>query len=272
MLVPGIWKLTDPVGASTRLHQALVPASLSLATALGLGVAETFAGVLLLVPRFRRWGAWLSGLLLIAFMIYMAVNYTALSGEECNCFPWIKRAVGPAFFIGDAIMLVLAVLAWQWARRSENVRSAALVLAAVCVFAGVCYGVRVTQQGLVRAPSTITVDGQPYSLDEGRILLYFFDPECTHCYLAAQGMSSFKWNEVKVIGVPTERPEFAPQFMKDTGLQAAISSDIAKLREKFSFGDPPYAVALEHGQQAAAMTVFEGDEPKVSLKQIGFIQ
>ena len=272
MLVPGIWKTTDPVGAATRLHQALVPSWLSLPAAIGLGICEIFAGVLLFVPRFRRWGACLSAVLLIAFMAYMAINYGALSGQECNCFPWIKRAVGPAFFISDLLMLMLAVLAWQWARRSEGTRSAALVLAAVCVFAGVSYGVRATQQGLVKAPSSITVNGKPYSLDEGRIVLYFFDPECTHCFLAAQEMANYKWNEVKIIGIPTERPEFAPQFMKETGLNAEYSTDIKKLREKFSFGDPPYAVALEHGQQAGTMTVFEGDEPKMSLKQIGFVQ
>jgi hypothetical protein len=272
MLVAGIWKTTDPVGAATRLNQALVPAALSLPAALALGVAETFAGVLLFVPRFRRWGAWLSGLLLVAFLIYIGINYGALRGEECNCFPWIKRAVGPAFFIGDGIMLVLALFAGLWVRRSEGVRSASIVLAAVCVFAGVCYGVSVTQQGVVRAPKAVDVAGQPLSLSEGRILLYFFDPECTHCYLAAREMSTYQWNDVKIIAVPTERPQFAQQFLNDTGLKVPYSTDIAKLRETFSFGDAPYAVALENGQQVAVMTVFEGDEPSASLKRAGFIQ
>jgi uncharacterized membrane protein YphA (DoxX/SURF4 family) len=271
MLVAGIWKTTDPVGAATRLHQALIPAGLSLPAALALGISETFAGVMLIVPRFRRWGAWLSGALLVGMLFYIGINYNALQGEECNCFPWLKRAVGPGFFLGDLVFLALAVLAGIWARRSEGVRSAALVLAAVCVFAGVFYGVTVTQQGLVRAPETITVNGQPFSIDDGRVLLYFFDPECTHCYLAAKEMSTYKWNEVKVVAVPTERPQFATQFLNDTGLKAPYSTDIAKLRQTFSFGDPPYAVALEHGKQVAAMTVFEGDEPQVSLKQIGFI-
>ncbi|MCW5983225.1 MAG: hypothetical protein KIT09_34360 [Bryobacteraceae bacterium] len=271
MLVAGVWKTTDPVGAATRLHQALVPAWLSLPGALALGIAETFAGVLLVVPRFRRWGAWLSALLLVAFLIYIGINYSALQGEECNCFPWIQRAVGPAFFIGDLVMLGLAALAGVWARRSEGMRGAALVLAAVCVFAGVSYGVNVTQQGVVRAPKSIAVEGRQVALDEGRVLLYFFDPECTHCYLAAREMGTYKWNEVKVIGVPTERAQFAPQFMQDTGLNAPYTTDAAKLRETFRFGDPPYAVALEHGQQVAAMTVFEGDEPQASLRQIGFI-
>src|SRR5436305_2262643 len=95
--VAGLWKVTDPAGAAVRLAQAKVPESLSIAAALGLGVLETFAAVLLLVPRFRRWGAWLGTLLLISFMVYIGVHYNELRGSECACFPWIKRAVGPAF-------------------------------------------------------------------------------------------------------------------------------------------------------------------------------
>src|SRR6185295_4140250 len=66
-LVAGIWKVTDPTGAAVRLAQAKVPESLSLAAAILLGIAETVAGVLVLVPRFRKWGAWLGGFLLLAF-------------------------------------------------------------------------------------------------------------------------------------------------------------------------------------------------------------
>ena len=44
--------LDDPLAA--RMAQAKVPESLSIAAAIGLGTLETFTGVLLLVPRFRR--------------------------------------------------------------------------------------------------------------------------------------------------------------------------------------------------------------------------
>src|SRR5260370_42527692 len=88
-LVAGIWKITDAPGAAVRLAQAKVPQDLSLAAALLLGIAETVAAVLILVPRFRRWGAWLGSALLVAFMIYIGANYTALHGAEGNCFPWI---------------------------------------------------------------------------------------------------------------------------------------------------------------------------------------
>ena len=114
-LVSGLWKITDPFGAAARMAQAQVPASLSLAAALGFGVAEVFSGILLLVPRFRRWGAWLCGLMLVAFLVYFAIHYQTLRGEDCSCFPWLQRVVGPWFFISDGIMLLMAVAAGWWA-------------------------------------------------------------------------------------------------------------------------------------------------------------
>jgi hypothetical protein len=226
---------------------------------------------MLLVPRLRRWGAWLSGLLLVAFLVYIGINYNALQGEECNCFPWIKRAVGVGFFVGDLIMLALAVLAGVWARASEGKRGAVLVLAAVTVFALVSYGVHAARMSGIMAPETIQVDGKAFPLRQGRVMLYFFDPECSHCFFAAKEMSAYAWKDVRIVAVPTERPEFAQQFLNDTGLKAPISTDVAKLRAVFQFGDPPFAVALNGGRVTATMTVFEGAEPRATLDRIGFI-
>src|SRR5213079_1559354 len=88
-LVAGLWKVTDAPGAAVRLAQFKVPQDLSLAAALLLGIAETFSAVLILVPRFRRWGSWLMSFLLVVFMIYVAVFYNQLRGEECQCFPLV---------------------------------------------------------------------------------------------------------------------------------------------------------------------------------------
>jgi hypothetical protein len=169
-------------GAAARLAQMKVPQELSLAAALLLGIVETFSAVLILVPRFRRWGSWLTSALLIVFMIYVGINYTALHGAECQCFPWLKRAVGPGFFVGDGVMLFLAVLAGLWSKRSENLRNASLVLGAVVVFALVSYGVAATHNSGVKAPDSVTGDGKPYSLQQGRVFIYFFNPECMHAW------------------------------------------------------------------------------------------
>src|SRR3954468_758537 len=154
-LLAGLWKLTEPYEAATKMMQAKVPGQLSLFTAVFMGVAETFGAVLLLVPWFRRWGALVTGGLLIAFMIYIGYHYNALRGEECSCFPWVKRAVGPGFFIGDGIMLLLAILVGLWARNSEGVRPASVILGAVAVFAMVSFGVSATRHTGTKAPDII---------------------------------------------------------------------------------------------------------------------
>ncbi len=271
-LIAGTWKITDPLGASQRLVQALIPAMISLPAAIGLGIAETFAGVLLLVPRFRRWGAWLTGAMLVAFMLYVGILYGSLKGEMCSCFPWLERAVGPGFFIMDSAMLLLAFVAGLWARPTQSMRSAAIVFGAVTVFALVSYGVTAVRQGEIMAPREIAVEGRPFDLHKGRVFLYFFDPECGHCFFAARDMSGYAWKETRVIVVPTVRQQFAQEFLKSSGLGALITGDVEELRKVFSFGDPPYAVALQNGRQEAAFISFDDSEPRTTLAKLGYIE
>ena len=172
-LASGIWKLTDLDATAERMVQSLVPVSLSMLAALTVPVAETFAGVLLLIPRYRRWGAWIAGLMLVAFMIYIGVLYDRLLGEDCNCFPWIRRVVGPAFFAGDAGMVLLAVAAGWWSVKSRGWRRAALILGCVCLVACGSYAVSAIRRSRADAPETAIVDGRPLKLREGRVLLYF---------------------------------------------------------------------------------------------------
>jgi uncharacterized membrane protein YphA (DoxX/SURF4 family) len=270
-LSSGIWKITDVPGWAVRVTQARVPASLSLPAAIGFGIAETFCGVLLLVPRFRRWGAWLAGGLLVLFLGYFALNYSALAGQDCSCFPWLKRVVGPGFFIGDAAMLALAVVAGIWAKPSASMRSAILVLGAVSVFALVSYGVEVTRQTGVEAPATITVDGKPLSTHLGKVFIFFFNPECMHCFDAAKKMSKMNWGDTKVVSVPVEQIQFAHQFLQDTGFKAGVSNDLEVLKKAFPFVNAPAAVALVNGRGKAMLTQFDETEPEATLKKLQFI-
>jgi len=153
-LVSGLWKVVDPLGWSQRISQLNVPQSLSLAAALAFGIAETLGAVLIIVPRFRRWGAILVGALLLAFMAYFALNYNLLRGAECSCFPWVKRVVGPEFFMGDGLMLLLALCAGVWSKPSGSLRSALVIAGVVTVFAFVSYGVEAVRQTGTRSPDT----------------------------------------------------------------------------------------------------------------------
>jgi uncharacterized membrane protein YphA (DoxX/SURF4 family) len=270
--VSGAWKLSDPFMWAQALTEFRVPAALSLPFTLALGVGEMLGAVLIAVPRFRRWGSWLIALLLVAFMIYIGANYSVLAGKDCSCFPLVKRTIGPGFFIGDTVMLLMAGLAGWWARPSENIRGALVILGAVAVFAAASLGINTTRQSGLKAPDSITVDGKPFSLGEGNILLFFYDPECMHCDAAARRMSKLNWKDTKIIGIPTQDPQFAASFLKDTGLRAGTSNDLQLLRSTFKFQDPPYGVALVRGHQKVALPTFEGGEPDATLRKIGFIE
>lgn len=272
-LASGIWKLTDLDATAERMVQSLVPVSLSMLAALTVAVAETFAAVLLLIPRYRRWGAWIAGLMLVAFMIYIGVLYDRLLGEDCNCFPWIRRVVGPAFFAGDAGMVLLAVAAGWWSVKSRGWRRAALVLGCVCLVACGSYAVSAIRRGRADVPETAIVDGRPVKLREGRVLLYFFNPECTHCLAVAREMSKHSWGSTRLVALPTSDPQFASSFLEEAGLRAGISPDAASLRKAWPFTEAPFAVALDRGRVVATFNSGQvvGEGYYATLKRFGHL-
>ncbi len=274
-LLAGIYKAIDPYKFAALAKNLLVPYDLTLPLALLLGVLETTAGILILIPRFRRWGAILGGALLLGFMAYVGWNYTALQGRDCSCFPELKlpfglaidlkRKVGPGFFYGDALFVAAAAIAGIWAKRSHGMRNAAVIMGAVAVFTGVSYGVAFTNQTGLKAPDSIIVDGQPMSLQEGRVILFFFDPQCGTCFAVGQSMAPLKFqSDIKFVGIPTRAFEGAPSYMGDppagTNLKKPMSMDVAKLREVFKFDYPPFLVMLERGRQTGGITISEFDE------------
>jgi uncharacterized membrane protein YphA (DoxX/SURF4 family) len=273
--VSGAWKLTDPFVWSQALSEFRVMPALTLPGTLALGVAEMVGAVLILVPRFRRWGAWLLGLLLVVFIVYIGANYTALVGKDCTCFPLVKRAVGPAFFLEDGAMLLMAVVAGMWARSSENLRAALVILGAVVVFAGASFGVNSARESGLKAPASITVDGKPLSLQQGNTFLFFYDPSCTHCEAAARKMAKLNWKDTHVVGIPIDTPQWAASFLHDTGLKAGTSNDLELLKGTFKFATAPYGVALVRGRQKATVDVgtFETDgQPAALLHGLGFVE
>jgi len=269
--VAGLWKLSDVTQTQVRLTQLLVPQPLSLAAALGLGTTETFAGLLLLLPAWRRWGAWLSGFLLGVFMAYVGYNYRALTGADCTCFPWLKEAIGPMFFVRDGALMGLALLAGWWAAPSRNPRRAAATLAAVAVLAGGWFALdRSRNPGAMVEHASITADDRPLSLKQGRVFLYFFNPLCPHCFQAAQAMSRLTW-QATIVGLPTQDFEQGREFFRSAGVtQAQLSPDAGKLRQSFPFRDVPYAVAVENGRVREKLVFFEEPELAATLRRLGF--
>jgi uncharacterized membrane protein YphA (DoxX/SURF4 family) len=271
-LTAGIWKMSDPFTWARMVEDLRVPYQYSLPLTLLLAVAETLAGALVLFPKFRRWGAALAAVLLVAFMIYIGVNYSVLLGKDCSCFPWVKRTVGPGFFVGDAAMLLAAIIAAWWSRPPEGVRNAGAVLALILVAAATSFGIATTRLSGTKAPDVITVDGKPFSLQHGRIFLFFYDPQCGHCDAAARHMSKYQWkDDVTVIGIPTQQKQWAGAFLTDTGLKAKTSLDLDLLKKTFPFGDPPYGVLIENGRERSPVPHYDEPEPSETLKKLGLI-
>lgn len=269
----GFWKLTDISGWQLKLTQLLVPTSLSLAGTLVVGVTEVAAGVLLLRPAWRRWGGLLSSVLLVGFMAYMAVNYETLQGEDCSCFPWLERAVGPAFFWSDAAMLAASLLAARFSPRPRNLRGAGVAVLAVAAFATVMLGIdRFAPEPAVNYEASITADGESYDLGQGRVFLYFFNPSCIHCLHAGQAMAKHEWR-VDFVGVPTQDPDWGPGFVEDAGLQnVKLSPDVDILRETFVFQDVPYGALLENGKVIEDIVFWEEPELAETLREHGFVK
>lgn len=272
-LVAGVWKASDPERVAVMLAQLKVPQNLSVPLAICLGIAETFTGVMLLLPRFRRWGSIAAGFLLLAFMVYIGIHYTELRGADCSCFPWLKRTVGPGFFAGDAIMLAVAVAAGIGTRASDGMRTAGLILSAIAVFALVSYGVNAARHTGTKAPATILgEDGKTISLQEGKVFIFFFNPQCMHCLEAGRKLATMNWGDTRFIGVPTENPQYGDWFMKNARLtgKGSVSKDLTLLKKVFPFDLPPAGVALEDGYQKAMLLQFEDAEPAATLKKLGF--
>ena len=269
----GLWKLTDISGWQLKLTQLLVPVQLSLVGTLAVGVAEVAAGVLLLRPAWRRWGGWLSVALLAGFMAYMAVNYQTLQGEDCSCFPWLERAVGPAFFWSDAAMAAVALLAVRFSRPSEDVRRAAIAVLAVAVFAVGMLGVdRLQPPPELAGIEPISADGSEYDVREGKVFLFFFNPSCLHCLHAGQTMAKYGWL-VDFIGIPTQDPDWGPGFLQDAGLTGVkLSPDVERLRETFVFEDVPYGAVLEDGSVLERLVFWEEPELSETLRRHAFIE
>lgn len=272
-LLAGLWKITDPLGAAVRLAQLKVPQPVSVFTAIALGSIETFTGVLLLAQRWRRWGAWIATVLLVIFMAFIAINYEELRGADCSCFPWLKRAVGPWFFAGDGAMLLLALGAGFRSRTVAGMRSAGLLLGVIAAFAVISYGFAAGRNTGTKAPGTITTEeGRPVSLSEGKVFIYFFDPQCLHCLEAGRRLAALNWGNTRFIGVPTENPELGAWFMGKAGLsgKGIISRDLAALKTAFPFESTPAGVAVENGYGKAMLRQFEEGEPAATLRRIGF--
>ncbi len=275
-LVAGVYKLSDIGGFQVKLAQLLVPSALTLPATLVVAISELFAGVLLLRPAWRRLGGLVSTALLLGFMAYMALNYTALQGEDCSCFPWLERAVGPAFFWSDGAMVVASLIAAWFAPKMVAIRQTRFVLFGIIALAAVGLGYdKFGPAGGTDVPATIVVEGEQYQLRRGKVLIYFFNPTCMHCLAVGQDLSKYTFS-ADFIGVPTQDYDFGPGFLEDAGLAGMVelSPDLDLLKETFPFTDVPYAATVSDGAVTHRFTLIDLEEPEMGrrLRELGIVE
>ncbi len=272
--VSGGWKVLSPFKTGELLEQAQVPGGWGAIGAAALGTLELLAAFLLFVPRFRRWGGMIGSALLVFFIGWIGYNYNVLVGHECSCFPIIKRTVGPGFFVGDGVLLLLGLAAWAWSPRIARWRVPAVAFASLAVFALASFGAQAIQRKNVQVPNPVIVDGKPQNLTEGQVFLFFYDPSCMHCDAASKFMSKLNWGSTRIVAIPTINPQWAASFLHDTHLKAGTSLELAKLKKAFPFVDPPFGVALDDGRvkQTFGQAQFDVPLPEPQLKKLGFVK
>jgi len=273
-LVSGAWKVLSPFKTGELLEQAQVSAGWGPIGAASLGTLEVLAAVLLFTPRFRKWGALLGSALMIFFMAWVGYYYNVLVGHECSCFPIIKRTIGPGFFIGDGVMLLLGLAAFAWSSRATTFKIPAAILAGLIILAGTSFAINSAQRKNVQIPTPVIVDGKPQNLAEGKVFLFFYDPSCMHCDAASKFMSKLNWGDTRIVAIPTINPQWAASFLRDTHLKAGTSLELEKLKKSFPFVDPPFGVALEDGKvkESFGQAQFNAPSPKPDLEKLGFVK
>jgi hypothetical protein len=162
-----------------------------------------------------------------------------------------------------------------WSAKVVSAKLPATMLASLAVLAGVSYGLNARSHTTVDVPTPITVDGKPFNPAEGKVFIFFYDPQCMHCDAASKFMAKLNWGDTKIVAIPTVNPQWAGSFLSDTGFkQAGTCLETERLRKAFKFIDPPYGVALVDGQVKGTFTQAQFNEPlpQPDLQKLGFVK
>ena len=267
-----VGRLVGDVGASVTGALIVLGDQLGLYKAMADGepvTSQQLAEKTGLRERYLR--EWLAGQASAGYVDYdEGSDSFSLSPEQAMAF---AEEDSPAFFAGDAAMLVLAAAAGFWSQRSAACRPAAAAFLAVIALTAMSYAVTSMRRAGTAVPAAITVDGHAFPLRKGLVLLYFFDPECSHCYTVAGEMAKWRWGTTRVVVLSTREARFTGGFLASAGLKAGISPDADTLRRALPFTDPPYAVALRHGKVVATFNSgqMEGADYFEALKRLGIL-
>jgi hypothetical protein len=84
-------------------------------------------------------------------------------------------------------------------------------------------------------------------------------------------MATLDWGQTRVVAVPVEMPQYAAQFLYDTGLKAVVTPDFDLLKRTFGYTAYPFGVAVDNGRERAPLARFDETEPAATLRRLGFV-
>ncbi len=280
-IVAGVWKLSAPALAGIRLVEVGVPSAWGLPLAVLLGSFEVFSGVLLLWPRYRRWGALLVAVMLGIFMAYMGARYTTLKGTACGCLPGRSKGLGVGFFIEDGLMLAAAVAVFVLARpAAERARAwllkpaiaLALILAAAIGWAAVertvlAGGSSLTINVMDRSRRTAPMQLAPRSAT----LIYFFNAQCLDCKHASAEIARLRFS-VPLIAVPDAQPETGYEYLDNAGIKnVLVSTDYFNLSSRLHLNRVPALYVVRGGAPQTVIVDFERQRFENTLREFGLL-
>jgi|SRR5688572_4155374 len=128
-------KILDPAGFSRNVfHYQILPGNMVNAVAILLPWIELFVGLFLVFGIWLRGAAFIAIVSLVVFLGAMGSALARGLNIDCGCFKTSGSPLGPDRLIGDAVLLVAAILVYRWASpqtwRSDHGEAGARPLAA----------------------------------------------------------------------------------------------------------------------------------------------
>ncbi len=115
-IMASVPKILDPAGFSRNVfHYQILPGNLVNAVAILLPWVELFVGLFLIFGIWLRGAAFIAIASLIVFLAAMGSALARGLNIDCGCFKTSGSPLGPERLVGDALLLIVAILVYRWA-------------------------------------------------------------------------------------------------------------------------------------------------------------
>jgi uncharacterized membrane protein YphA (DoxX/SURF4 family) len=115
-IMASVPKILDPAGFSRNVfHYQILPGNLVNAVAILLPWIELFVGLFLVFGIWLRGSAFIAIASLVVFLAAMGSALARGLNIDCGCFKTSGSPLGPERLIGDAVLLLAAILVYRWA-------------------------------------------------------------------------------------------------------------------------------------------------------------